>query len=88
MNVMELPFAGVARAAFVAMQLLNSLVEIDFITKEEKDDFLNSLNTVSKNLRNKQTIFPSFFECDEIFSFYNHSIIPNFITQNILHLPM
>lgn len=45
-----LPFAGVARAAFIAMQLLNSLVEIDFISKEEKDDFLNSLNTVSKNL--------------------------------------
>ncbi len=44
----NLAFAGVARAAFVAMQLLNSLVEIDFITKEEKDDFLNSLNTVSK----------------------------------------
>ncbi|MBM0637773.1 hypothetical protein LNU06_07445 [Campylobacter sp. VicNov18] len=49
-----LPFAGVARAAFVAMQLLNSLVEINFISKEEKDRFLNSLNTVSKNL-SKQT---------------------------------
>lgn len=49
-----LPFAGVARAAFVAMQLLNSLVEINFISKEEKNDFLNSLNTVSKNL-SKQT---------------------------------
>ncbi|EAI8832563.1 hypothetical protein CX019_05160 [Campylobacter coli] len=45
-----LPFAGVARAAFVAMQLLNSLIEINFISKEEKNDFLNSLNTVSKNL--------------------------------------
>ncbi len=49
-----LPFAGVARAAFVAMQLLNSLVEINFISKEEKNDFLNSLNTVNKNL-SKQT---------------------------------
>ncbi|EAI7223955.1 hypothetical protein CK602_01400 [Campylobacter coli] len=49
-----LPFAGVARAAFVAMQLLNSLVKINFINKEEKNDFLNSLNTVSKNL-SKQT---------------------------------
>lgn len=49
-----LPFAGVARAAFVAMQLLNSLVEINFISKEEKNDFLNSLNTVSKIL-SKQT---------------------------------
>lgn len=49
-----LPFAGVARAAFVAMQLLNSLVEINFISKEEKNDFLNSLDTVSKIL-SKQT---------------------------------
>ncbi len=45
-----LPFAGVARAAFVAMQLLNSLVEIGFFSKEEKNEFLNSLHTVSKTL--------------------------------------
>lgn len=45
-----LPFAGVARAGFVAMQMLNSLVEINFFTKEEKNAFLNSLETVSKSL--------------------------------------
>ncbi|WP_139452819.1 PEP-utilizing enzyme [Campylobacter armoricus] len=45
-----LPFAGVARAAFVAMALLNSLVEIGFFTKEEKNEFLNSLHTISKTL--------------------------------------
>lgn len=45
-----LPFAGVARAAFVAMTLLNSLVEIGFFTKEEKNEFLNSLHTISKTL--------------------------------------
>lgn len=48
-----LPFAGVARAAFVAVALLNSLVEIDFFSKEEKNDFLNSLNTISKILSEK-----------------------------------
>lgn len=48
-----LPFAGVARAAFVAMTLLNSLVEIGFFSKEEKDEFLNSLHTVSKTLSNE-----------------------------------
>lgn len=48
-----LPFAGVARAGFVAIQLLNSLVEINFFTKEEKNSFLNSLNTVSKVLSQK-----------------------------------
>lgn len=45
-----LPFAGVARAGFVAVQMLNSLVEIGFLSKKQKEDFLNSLNTVSKQL--------------------------------------
>lgn len=45
-----LPFAGVARAAFVAMQMLNSLVEIGFLSKEERALFLNSLQTISKKL--------------------------------------
>ncbi|WP_139470632.1 PEP-utilizing enzyme [Campylobacter armoricus] len=48
-----LPFAGIARAAFVAMTMLNSLVEIGFFTKEEKNDFLNSLHTISKTLSNE-----------------------------------
>ena len=45
-----LPFAGVARAGFVAVQMLNSLVEIGFLSQKQKDDFLNSLNTISKQL--------------------------------------
>lgn len=45
-----LPFAGVARAAFVAMQILNSLVEIGFLSPQEKQDFLASLTTVNKQL--------------------------------------
>lgn len=48
-----LPFAGVARAAFVAMSLLNSLVEIGFLSVKERDNFLNSLKSVSKNLAMK-----------------------------------
>lgn len=45
-----LPFAGVARAAFIAMQILNSLVEIGFLSAREKQDFLTSLTTVNKQL--------------------------------------
>lgn len=45
-----LPFAGVARAAFVAVQILDSLVQIGFLNSQEKEDFLASLNTVSKKL--------------------------------------
>ena len=48
-----LPFAGVARAGFIAMQMLNSLVEIGFLTMEEKNEFLNSLQTISKKLSKK-----------------------------------
>lgn len=45
-----LPFAGIARAAFVAMQLLNSMVAENLITQEQKKQFLESLNTISKQL--------------------------------------
>jgi len=45
-----LPFAGVARAAFVAVQFLNSFVEEGVITDEEKNMFLNSIKTISKKL--------------------------------------
>lgn len=45
-----LPFAGIARTAFVAMQLLNSLVDSELITLEQKNVFMETLNTVSKQL--------------------------------------
>lgn len=47
-----LPFAGIARAGFIAISLLNSLVEIGFFSIDEKNTFLNSLNTISKKLSN------------------------------------
>lgn len=45
-----LPFAGIARAAFVAVQILKSFVDEKIITQKDYDAFLNSLNTVSKKL--------------------------------------
>lgn len=45
-----LPFAGVARAGFIAVQILKSLVEEKIMTQQEYDKFLNSLKTVSKQL--------------------------------------
>ncbi|MGB7401722.1 MAG: PEP-utilizing enzyme [Arcobacter sp.] len=47
-----LPFAGIARAAFIAMQFLNSFVEVKIITKKEYELFFNNLNTISKKLSN------------------------------------
>jgi phosphohistidine swiveling domain-containing protein len=45
-----LPFAGVARAGFVAVQLLKSFVSEEILSNQEYEYFLNSLNTVSKQL--------------------------------------
>ena len=45
-----LPFAGVARAAFIAVQFLKSFVSIGVITKDEYDAYMNSLDTVNKKM--------------------------------------
>ncbi len=45
-----LPFAGIARAAFVAVQLLSSFVAVGLFTPDDYQAFLNSLNTISKQL--------------------------------------
>lgn len=45
-----LPFAGIARAAFVAIQFLNSFVEEKILTNQEKNRFLNSIETILKKL--------------------------------------
>lgn len=42
-----LPFAGLARAGFIAVQLLRSLVSVGVLDHAEYDAFLNGLNTVS-----------------------------------------
>lgn len=43
-----LPFAGIARAGFIAIQILKSLVDENIITLSEYNSFLSTLNTVSK----------------------------------------
>jgi glutamine kinase len=45
-----LPFAGLARAAFIAVQLLQSMVNVNVLTKNDYMAFLNSLDTVSSNI--------------------------------------
>ncbi len=46
-----LPFAGIARAGFIAVQFLKSFVEMNIITKIEYSNFMNSLNTINTQLR-------------------------------------
>jgi len=45
-----LPFAGIARAAFIGVQFLNSFEECGLISSHEKAMFLSSLNTVSRQI--------------------------------------
>lgn len=45
-----LPFAGLARAGFIAVQLLKSLVSVGVLTEQNYQEFLGSLETVSTDM--------------------------------------
>ncbi|MFN0116871.1 MAG: PEP/pyruvate-binding domain-containing protein [Elusimicrobiota bacterium] len=47
-----LPFAGLARAGFIAVQMLQSLVHIGILSQEDYGSFMGSLNTVSTEMSN------------------------------------
>jgi phosphohistidine swiveling domain-containing protein len=53
-----LPFAGIARAAFIAVQFLKSFVSLEIITPGEYDAYMNSLNTIAKRLNNDLAELP------------------------------
>ncbi len=46
-----LPFAGLARCGFIAIELLNSLVEENIITEKQKSRFLLNVSTVTSELK-------------------------------------
>jgi glutamine kinase len=45
-----LPFAGLARAAFIAVQMLKSLVAVGVLSQDDYDAFIESVSTVSGQL--------------------------------------
>ena len=45
-----LPFAGLARAGFIAVQMLRSITEMNILSDEEVHLFMSSLNTVANQL--------------------------------------
>lgn len=47
-----LPFADLARAAFIAVQMLQSMVNIGILSAKEYQEFMNDVNTVSSNMGN------------------------------------
>ena len=51
-----LPFAGLARAGFIAVQLLKSMVAEGIISQEENDAFMNDLATVGSKMKNDYSL--------------------------------
>ena len=47
-----LPFAGLARAGFIAVEFLNSFVTMGILSSDEKNMYMHSLSTVGKNMAN------------------------------------
>jgi len=47
-----LPFAGLARAGFIAVQMLQSLVDVGVLSDDDYHGFMASLNTVSSSMAN------------------------------------
>jgi len=47
-----LPFAGLARSAFIAIELLNSLKEKNLINQNEKENFLTNIKTITTEMKN------------------------------------
>lgn len=45
-----LPFAGLARAAFIAVQMLESMVACGILNRQDYQLFMNSVNTISSNM--------------------------------------
>ncbi len=46
-----LPFAGLARSAFIAVEILKSLVKSNIITKKDYNNFLSSVETISSKIQ-------------------------------------
>lgn len=68
-----LPFAGVARAAFIAVQFLRSFVKKDIITAQEYDSFMCGLNTISKQIsKDSQKYINNELSKEEFLAKYGH----------------
>lgn len=68
-----LPFAGVARAAFIAVQFLKSFVETGILTKGDYDLYMNSLDTVNKKMNSDlRKYFGGKITFEEFINRYGH----------------
>lgn len=68
-----LPFAGVARAGFIAVQFLRSFVNIGIISVKEYNDYMNSLDTVNRKMnRDLQRLYRDDITRDDFLKKYGH----------------
>ncbi len=68
-----LPFAGVARAAFIAIQFLKSFIDLEIITKKDYDLFMNSLNTINKTMNTDlKKVFDKQLSEKDFLNLYGH----------------
>lgn len=68
-----LPFAGVARAGFIAIQFLRSFVNMGIIDRNEYDAYMNSLDTVNKKMsRDLQRMYKGDITKDDFLTVYGH----------------
>lgn len=68
-----LPFAGVARAGFIAVQFLRSFVSRGIIDKKEYDAYMNSLDTVNRKMnRDLRKVYKGDITKDEFLKVYGH----------------
>lgn len=63
-----LPFAGLARAGFVAVQMLRSLVSVGIFSQNDYDAFIGSVSTVSGQLARDRALLGS----DDFLKKYGH----------------
>ena len=64
-NLWYLAFANIARMAFIAVEFLNSMIELKIITPLEKSNFLESNKSISLDMnrilkKNKRLFFEKF----------------------------
>lgn len=68
-----LPFAGVARAGFIAVQFLNSFVSMGIMSQEEYGAYMNSLDTVNRIMnRDLQKLYQGAVTRTEFLEQYGH----------------
>lgn len=53
-----LPFAGLARGAFIAVQMLDSMVKMQVISDKDYHNFMNDVETVSSNMNRDYMSLP------------------------------